>query len=96
MSVGLRAIGRELRLGVPKLPPRARLKTSVSGSAKEPSSLGMRVAGTRDLDRLTGLGAAGADAAGVLCYHLLTFRAGGCASSLTWSPTLCLVQDGGG
>ena len=30
VSVGLRAIGRELRLGVPKLPPLARLKTSVS------------------------------------------------------------------
>ena len=30
VSVGLRAVGGELRLGVPKLPPLARLKTSVS------------------------------------------------------------------
>ena len=65
-SAGLSTNGRELRLGVPKLPPLARLKVSVSWSAKEPSALGMRVAGTRDLDRLTGLGAAGADAAGDL------------------------------
>ena len=35
------------------------------------------MAGTRDLDRLTGLGAAGADAAGVLSMlPPLTFRAG--------------------
>ena len=61
-SSGLSTNGRELRLGVPKLPPLARLKVSVSWSA----TLGMRVAGTRDLDRLTGLGAAGADAAGDL------------------------------
>jgi hypothetical protein len=36
----------------------------VSWSAKEPSALGVRVAGTRVLDRLTGF--AGADAAGDL------------------------------
>ena len=64
VSVGLRAIGRELRLGVPKLPPLARRKTSVSWSAKEPSALGMRVAGTLVLERLAGF--AGADAAGDL------------------------------
>ena len=64
VSVGLRAIGRELRLGVPKLPPLARRNTSVSWSAKEPSALGMRVAGTLVLERLAGF--AGADAAGDL------------------------------
>lgn len=64
VSVGLRAIGRELRLGVPKLPPLARRNTSVSWSAKEPSALGVRVAGTLVLERLAGF--AGADAAGDL------------------------------
>ena len=92
-SAGLSTNGRELRLGVPKLPPLARLKISVSWSAKEPSALGMRVAGTRDLDRLTGLGAAGADAAGDLSM-LPTVRTGFVpALSLLVSPALpCLGQ----
>jgi hypothetical protein len=65
-SAGLNTSERELRLGLLKLPPRALLKNSVSWSAKLPSALGVKTAGTRDLERLTGFEAAGAEAAGDL------------------------------
>ena len=60
----------------------------------------MRVAGTRDLDRLTGLGAAGADAAGVLSMlPPLTVRAGGVPALSRGLPRSALSKsaaDGGG
>ena len=89
-SAGLSINGRELRLGVPKLPPLARLKISVSWSAKEPSALGMRVAGTRDLDRLTGFGAAGADAAGDLSAWSPLVRVVGTVPALSLKVFLAL------
>ena len=66
-----------------------------------PSALGVRVAGIRDLERLTGLGAAGAEAAGDLSMlPPLTVRAEGVVPALArglprsaWSKS---AADGGG
>ena len=97
-SVGRSAIGRAVRLGVLRLPPRALLSTSVSGSLNVPSGLGLSSTGILVLDLDGGL--TGREDAAVLSMGLSTgVRSGTPAARVLALPRSALSKsaaEGGG